>query len=103
MTVKLAGFEKVKDTLQNMVDRLTIEKEDEVQHKDWCNDNIRENERDTENQERDKERLVAKIEDLDNTMAELTAAIDQLKAEVADIQLQMKQAGEDREAANKEF
>jgi len=34
---------------------------------------------------------------------ELTRAIEQLKAEVAELQVQMKRAGEDREKQNKEF
>ena len=37
------------------------------------------------------------------TIKQLTEAIDQLKAEVAEMQVQLKRAGEDREKENKEF
>merc|ERR1711957_1046679 len=41
--------------------------------------------------------------DLDLTIKTLTSEIDALKAEVAEMQVQMKRAGEDREKENKEF
>merc|ERR1712232_1508401 len=47
--------------------------------------------------------LIAKIEDLEHTIKELTEAIDKLKAEIAEMQVQLKRAGEDREKENKEF
>merc|ERR550537_769198 len=37
------------------------------------------------------------------TIDELTKAIETLKAEIADLQVQLKRAGEDREKENKEF
>merc|ERR1719333_1643877 len=37
------------------------------------------------------------------TIKQLTEAIDTLKAEIADMQVQLKRAGEDRELQNKEF
>merc|ERR1719181_1352245 len=61
------------------------------------------NERTTEKKERAKQDLSAKIEDLELTIKQLTEAIDTLKAEVAEMQVQLKRAGEDREKENKEF
>ena len=61
------------------------------------------NELQTEKKERAKQDLTAKIEDLESTIDALTKAIDQLKAEIAEMQLQLKRGGEDREAQNKEF
>merc|ERR1739848_521865 len=43
------------------------------------------------------------IEDLEMTIKQLTEAIDTLKTEIAEMQVQMKRAGEDREKQNKEF
>merc|ERR1712094_102128 len=57
----------------------------------------------TEKKEREKSDLTAKIEDLELTIKQLTEAIDQLKAEIAEMQVQLKRAGEDREKENKEF
>merc|ERR1711920_771109 len=42
-------------------------------------------------------------EDLEMTIQALTKAIDTLKAEIAEMQVQLKRAGEDREKQNKEF
>merc|ERR1719235_86826 len=53
--------------------------------------------------EREKADLEAKIEDLEHTIKALTEAIEQLKAEIAEMQVQLKRAGEDREKENKEF
>merc|ERR1719169_335596 len=61
------------------------------------------NELQTEKKEREKADLTAKIEDLEATIAALTKAIDNLKAEIAEMQVQLKRAGEDREKENKEF
>merc|ERR1712151_716527 len=57
----------------------------------------------TERKEREKQDLIAKIEDLEMTIQALTEAIDTLKAEIAEMQVQLKRAGEDREKENKEF
>merc|ERR1712216_849533 len=56
-----------------------------------------------EKKERAKSDLTAKIEDLTLQIKQLTEAIDALKAEIAEMQVQMKRAGEDREKENKEF
>merc|ERR1719324_351982 len=57
----------------------------------------------TERKTREKEDLKKLISDLEMTIDELTKAIETLKAEIAEMQTQMKRAGEDREKANKEF
>merc|ERR1719213_708802 len=100
---RLDAFTKVKKSIQDMVDKLIKEKEDEIKHKDFCIEEINNNERDTEMKERDRDDLVAKIDDLTSAIDSLSKAIEVLKAEVAEMQVQMKRAGEDREKANKEF
>ena len=101
--VRLDAFTRVKKAIDDMVAQLTKEKEDEIKHKDFCVDEFNTNELQTEKKERAKQDLSAKIEDLEMTIKQLTDAIDQLKAEVAEMQVQMKRAGEDREKENKEF
>merc|ERR1719379_1137303 len=86
-----------------MVEKLIKEKEDEIKHKDFCIEEINNNERDTEMKERDRDDLVAKIDDLQMTIDEATRSLETLKAEIAEMQVQMKRAGEDREKANKDF
>jgi hypothetical protein len=101
--VRLDAFERVKKAIDDMVVQLTKEKEDEIKHKDFCVEEFNTNELQTEKKEREKSDLTAKIEDLELTIKQLTEAIDQLKAEVAEMQVQLKRAGEEREKENKEF
>merc|ERR1719191_1384283 len=101
--VRLDAFTKVKKAIDDMVAQLLKEKEDEIKHKDFCVEEFNTNELQTEKKEREKADLTAKIEDLEQTIKQLTQAIDQLKAEVAEMQVQLKRAGEDREKENKEF
>jgi outer membrane murein-binding lipoprotein Lpp len=61
------------------------------------------NERDTDNKNRDKADLVSKIEDLDMSVQTLAKDVENLKAEVSELQIQLKAAGEDREKQNKEL
>merc|ERR1719210_1662562 len=86
-----------------MVAQLLKEKEDEIKHKDFCVDELNSNQLQTEKKEREKEDLLAKIEELETSIKELTEAIEALKTEIADMQVQLKRAGEDREKENKEF
>ena len=90
------------NTLIDKVAQLLKEKEDEIKHKDFCVDEFNTNELQTEKKERAKQDLTAKIEDLESTIKALTDAIDKLKAEIAEMQVQMKRAGEDREKENKD-
>merc|ERR1719161_204407 len=88
---------------RNQASKLLKEKEDEIKHKDFCVEEFNTNELQTEKKEREKSDLTAKIEDLELTIKQLTEAIDTLKSEVAEMQVQLKRAGEDREKENKEF
>jgi len=101
--VKLDAFTKVKKAIDDMITQLGKEKEDEIKHKDFCTDELNQNQLETEKKEREKSDLEAKIEDLELTIKTLTEQIAQLKAEIAELQVQMKRAGEDREKENKEF
>jgi chromosome segregation ATPase len=101
--VKLDAFTKVKQAIDNMVTQLLKEKEDEIKHKDFCTDEFNTNQLQTEKKERKKEDLLAKVEDLELTIKTLSDNLDSLKAEIAEMQVQMKRAGEDREKENKDF
>jgi len=100
---RLDAFTKVKASISDMVDKLTKEKEDEIKHKDFCVEELNNNERDTENKQRDRADLEATIDDLAQTIDTLAREIEVLKADIANLQVQMKRAGEDREKQNKEF
>jgi len=101
--VRLDAFTRVKKAIDDMVAQLLKEKEDEIKHKDFCVDEFNTNQLQTEKKEREKKDLIAKIEDLEMTIKTLAEAIEKLKGEIAEMQVQMKRAGEDREKENKEF
>merc|ERR1712194_448724 len=101
--VRLDAFTRVKKAIDDMVAELTKQNADEIKHKDFCVDEFNTNQLQTEKKEREKKDLIAKIEDLEMTIKALTDAITKLKSEIAEMQLQMKRAGEDREMENKEF
>jgi len=103
MRVKLDAFERVKKAIDDMVAQLLKDKQDEIKHKDFCVDEQNTNQLQTEKKEREKEDFVAKIEDLEMTIDQMSEAIKTLEAEIAEMQVQLKRAGEDREKQNKEF
>jgi predicted RNase H-like nuclease (RuvC/YqgF family) len=93
----------VKKAIDDMIAQLLVEKADEIKHKDFCVDEFNKNQLQTEKKEREKQDLTAKIEDLEMAIDELAKSIETLKAEIAEMQVQLKRAGEDREKENKEF
>eukprot|EP00448_Togula_jolla_P041852 CAMPEP_0170621270 /NCGR_PEP_ID=MMETSP0224-20130122/28513_1 /TAXON_ID=285029 /ORGANISM="Togula jolla, Strain CCCM 725" /LENGTH=695 /DNA_ID=CAMNT_0010947521 /DNA_START=60 /DNA_END=2147 /DNA_ORIENTATION=- len=101
--VRLDAFTRVKKAIDDMIAQLLAEKADEIKHKDFCVDELNENQLETERKERQKSDLIAEIETLESNIDGLTKAIDTLKAEIAEMQVQLKRAGEDREKENKEF
>jgi len=101
--VKLDAFTKVKQAIDDMVAQLLKEKEDEIKHRDWCIDSLHENESETERKNRDKSDLESKIDTLASTIATLSSEIENLEQQVAETQVQLKRAGENREKENAEF
>jgi len=101
--VKIDAFVRVKKAIDDMVAELLKEKADEIKHKDFCTDEFNTNQLQTEKKDREKSDLIAKIGDLESTIKSLSEAIETLKAEIAEMQVQLKRAGEDREKQNKEF
>merc|ERR1711865_15292 len=100
---RLDAFTRVKKAIDDMISQLMVEKADEIKHKDFCVNEFNKNQLETESKEREKSDVIAKIEDLEITIDQLTKAIETLKAEIAEMQVQLKRAGEDREKQNKEF
>jgi len=101
--MKLDAFTRVKKAIDDMIAQLLKEKEDEIKHKDFCTGEFNANQLHTEKKEREEQDITAKIEDLDMNIEELGKAIEGLKKEIAEMQVQLKRAGEDREKENQEF
>merc|ERR1719399_2349041 len=90
--VRLDAFTKVKAAIDDMIAALLKEKADEIKHKDFCTSGLNDNARAQELKARDIDDLEAEIETLTSTISEL-----------AEMQTQLKRAGEDRELENKDF
>jgi hypothetical protein len=103
MKVKLDAFVRVKKAIDDMISQLMAEKQDEIKHKEFCVEEFNTNQVQTERKEAEKQDLLALIEDLQMQIKTLTSEIDTLKSEIAELNLNMKRGGEDREKENKEF
>lgn len=101
--VRLDAFTKVKKAINDLIASLIQEKKDEIKLKDFCVEAFFQNERATEKKEDEKKDLGEKIDDLTMTIDGLAKEIDTLKGEIAEMEKQLKEAGEDREKENKEF
>jgi cell division septum initiation protein DivIVA len=100
---RLDAFSEVKKTITDMINKLLKEKDDDVKHKDYCIDEFNTNEVDTANKDREKELVIAAIQDLQQTIENLSNAIETLKAEVQELEINQKRASANRDKANKEF
>jgi len=101
--VRIDAFGKAKAQIQTMIDELVKQTADEVQKKDMCIAELNSNEASTEASTRDRDEAVEKIEALTASIDNLAKEIEDLKKQVADGQVAMKRAGEDRELENKDF
>jgi len=103
MRVRLDAFTKVKKAIDDMIAELQKQQEDEIKQKDFCVEGFNTNEAGTSEKTREKTDLETLIEDLTMKIDELHKAIETLKAEIGEMQLAMKRAGENRDKENKEF
>eukprot|EP00747_Dinoflagellata_sp_TGD_P109114 gnl/TRDRNA2_/TRDRNA2_170593_c2_seq19.p1 gnl/TRDRNA2_/TRDRNA2_170593_c2~~gnl/TRDRNA2_/TRDRNA2_170593_c2_seq19.p1 ORF type:complete len:570 (-),score=186.89 gnl/TRDRNA2_/TRDRNA2_170593_c2_seq19:156-1865(-) len=99
----LDAFEKVKEAIDDMVETLSQEQKDEIEHRDSCIKDLHNNERDTEKELHSKKTLESNIDGLKMTIHELDKAIELFKSEIEDLEIQIKRAGEDRELENQEY
>jgi len=98
-----AAFDKVRKSIQDMIDQLVIEKEEMIKKKDFCVDNIQKNVADTANKQRQRDDHKYKIAGLTDEIKTLTKEIADLKAEIASSYVSLKRAGEDRNVQNTDF
>merc|ERR1719456_624303 len=103
VSVKLDAFTKVKKAINDMISALMEEKKAEIKKKDFCIEEFNTNAVETERKEVEKTDTASNIEDYKSTIDALTTAIEGLNAELDELATQLKRAGEDREAENKEF
>merc|ERR1719281_2424804 len=101
--VRMDVFAKVQAAIDGMIEELLKEKADEIKLKDFCVAGLNDNAKAQEMKARDIDDLTAEIAQLKSTIDELAQSITTTQAEIAEMQLQLKRAGEDRELENKDF
>jgi len=103
LSVRKDAFAKVKTSIGDMIKQLNTEKAKEGKQKDWCGNRLHKNKLKKDKKQRRKTEVVAKIEDLQMSVKQFDESIKALKKEIAEMQVQVKRAGDDREKENKEF
>merc|ERR1719146_7316 len=103
VSAQLDAFTKVKAAIDEMITELKKQQEDEVQHKRWCQDELRKNEVDHKEKSWKFEDLTKANNVLADTLETLDSEMEVLRANVAENKRQIERASEDREAANAEF
>merc|ERR1719335_2045376 len=102
-SVKLDAFTKVKELIDKMVAELKKQQADEIAQRDWCIAELDKTNLTMEAKYDLQANLMAKIEDLNTTIATLTKDIETKTNEIADMQTEMKRASEDREGSNADY
>jgi len=103
LAARIDPFTKVKQAIDTLVQQLTNQKAAEVTQRDYCSTQLNENLRNVEQTQRDVADVATQIQTLEARIAELTSAMDVLDNEEAELKLQVKRAGENRQRANKDF
>merc|ERR550514_1909248 len=94
---QLDAFTKVKEAIDEMVTALTKEKADEIKHRDFCIEELAQNDKQTAISTDEKNDLEANIANLEAEIDTLTQDLAALAAEIKESQVQVKRASEDRE------
>jgi peptidoglycan hydrolase CwlO-like protein/outer membrane murein-binding lipoprotein Lpp len=102
-TKKEQTFDQIKQSIQDMIDKLVKEKEDAIAHKNFCVDELQANERNTDQQRNIKADSEAKIAELTDFIKKLNREEAELNENIAESRREMKRAQEDRERANTQF
>jgi len=101
--VQLDGFEKVKELMDKMIVELKKQQQEEYEKRENCNKDLDANEDEARSKTSEEKDLKAKMAGLEGTLASLAKDLEDLRAEVAESQVSLKRAGENRKAENHEF
>lgn len=102
-SVQLDSFTRVKSAIDKMVSQLLKEQSDEQKHRDFCVEERNQNERQTAQKDQEKTVLSETVEQKTRDIAKLSDDIAALKRDTLDAQVEIKRAGQAREAENKDF
>jgi len=96
-------FAKIKVAIDQMVEQLKAEKKNDVKHRDFCIAELNQNEKQTDEAYDTKKELEIKTEDLNLLITNTGEDIASLKKQIADTQLEIKKASQNREAENFDY
>jgi len=99
----LDAFAKVKESISAMITELGKTQKDEADKYEFCTSEIKANDKEKAQKTELKDDLEMKIADLSSMNETLSEDIKVLGEEIAATNLEMKKAGENREAENKDF
>merc|ERR1719331_2373079 len=102
-SVELDAFTKVKAMIDKMISTLKMQQADEVKKNDWCNAELQENEMTTAKTNDLKSDLEAKIGELESTIKTLADEIEKAKLDIANLQVSLQRASENRKQENMDF
>jgi hypothetical protein len=102
-SIKLDAFVKVKAAIDEMVVTLQAEKAEEIKHRDFCINELNENEKTQAQLSRDNDSLTAKVDEIKAAIANAKTEIKEIEGHNTEMRTQLKRAGEDREKQNAEF
>lgn len=102
-SIRTDVFSKVKKAIDGMLQQLKQENQDEIEHRDWCIDELNQNERQTDDAYDSKKELETQQEDLNLFLQNVDSEIAAANAEINDMKVQLKQASENRAKENKDF
>jgi len=102
-SVELDSFGRVKKAIDDMIAQLKLQQTDEVKKSDWCKAELRSNEMDTMKSNSLKDELDVKVADLQSNIDKLTDELTQGKKDIAQLQLELQRASENRKQANMDF
>jgi len=102
-SVELDAFTKVKAMIDKMISTLKTQQADEVKKNDWCNAELQENEMTTAKTNDLKSDLEAKIGELESTIKTLADEIEKAKLDIANLQVSLQRASENRKQENMDF
>jgi len=103
VSVELDGFGKAIAAIDKMVTDLTKQQSEEVEHKDWCQAEMQDNDQETAAKDDQKTNLLTSISDLTKTIDTLGKNIAANEKSIAEMQKEMKKASEIREGENADF
>mmetsp|Transcript_13405 Transcript_13405/g.22044 ORF Transcript_13405/g.22044 Transcript_13405/m.22044 type:complete len:728 (-) Transcript_13405:58-2241(-) len=98
--VKLDAFTKVKEVMDKLLAELKAQQKEEYEKWETCKKDIDQTEDKIKEEEQTKADLADKHKELTNTLETLAKQIADLEAEVTQMEVSLKQAGEQRKAQN---